>query len=146
MIEKVRLWDDSAFGVGGTRKLRLRVPSPIARLCTVQINMLSWAILRNTPSKSRPNPWSLIEINCVYYFLVHSSFSKFNALSVNQTNDDRIDYWTRLIDLRCISPTTAIFSFLAEDIELIEFTACLISRTSSFSKFNALFSNQRDDD
>jgi hypothetical protein len=32
MIEKVRLWGDSAFGVGGTRKLRLRVPSPVARL------------------------------------------------------------------------------------------------------------------
>ncbi len=28
----MRLWGGSAFGVGGTRKLRLRVPSPVARL------------------------------------------------------------------------------------------------------------------
>jgi hypothetical protein len=35
MIEKVRLWGGSAFGVGGTRKLRLRVPSPVARLYSV---------------------------------------------------------------------------------------------------------------
>jgi hypothetical protein len=32
MNEKVRHWDDSVIGVGGTRKLRLRVPSPVARL------------------------------------------------------------------------------------------------------------------
>jgi hypothetical protein len=32
MIEKVRLWGDSAFGMGGTRKRSLRVSSPVARL------------------------------------------------------------------------------------------------------------------
>jgi hypothetical protein len=33
----MRFWGDSAFGVGGTRKLRLRVPSPVARLLKVMI-------------------------------------------------------------------------------------------------------------
>jgi hypothetical protein len=42
MIEKVRFWGDSAFGVGGTRKLRLRVPSPVARL---RRNVVIWCEL-----------------------------------------------------------------------------------------------------
>jgi hypothetical protein len=38
MIEKVRLWGGSAFGVGGTRKRSLRVPSPVARLREEAVN------------------------------------------------------------------------------------------------------------
>jgi hypothetical protein len=39
----MRFWGDSAFGVGGTRKLRLRVPSPVARLACTENSVKSSA-------------------------------------------------------------------------------------------------------
>lgn len=96
--------------------------------------MLSCDIWRSTASKRRPNPWSLIEFTACILSCT-SSFSKFNAFLSNSTDDDQIDYWARLIDLRCISSTTSIFfvfSREAEDIKLIEFTACILFYTSSF--------------
>jgi hypothetical protein len=58
MIEKVRLWGDSAFEVGGTRKLRLRVPSPVARLYVCTLGAVSCVDHSATIHMKKPFPFN----------------------------------------------------------------------------------------